>query len=78
MKNIHLLSIAIAALTLLASCKGKHKDGNPLGEPDIIPVKIAEVSTLGVPDQITATGLVSTEDWYRKASSLNEVSYWLR
>jgi len=62
MKKIQLFSIIIAALTLMVSCKAKHKEENPIGEPDIIPVKIASVSTLGVPDQITATGLVSTED----------------
>jgi uncharacterized protein involved in high-affinity Fe2+ transport len=62
MKKIKLLSIAIAVLTLLASCKEKHKEQNPMGEPDIIPVKVSAVSVLGVPDHISATGLVSTED----------------
>ncbi|MEO7215148.1 MAG: efflux RND transporter periplasmic adaptor subunit [Mucilaginibacter sp.] len=64
MKNFQLLSIAIAtiAVTLLAACKGKHNEQNAMGEPDIIPVKTASVSVLGVPDQISVTGLVSTED----------------
>jgi len=73
MKKIKLFSIIIAALTLMASCKTKHKEGNPLGEPDIIPVKIAPVSTLGVPDQITATGLVSTEDETKYAFKIGGV-----
>jgi RND family efflux transporter MFP subunit len=73
MKNLQLFSIIIAALTLMASCKEKHKEGNPIGEPDIIPVKIARVSTLGVPDQITATGLVSTEDEAKYAFKIGGV-----
>ncbi|MEO6521788.1 MAG: efflux RND transporter periplasmic adaptor subunit [Mucilaginibacter sp.] len=64
MKKIQLLSIAIATVTvtLLAACKEKHNKQNAMGEPDIIPVKTASVSVLGVPDQISATGLISTED----------------
>lgn len=62
MKKIQLFSILIATVFLLASCKEKHKEQSPLGEPDIIPVKTASVSVLGVPDHISATGLVSTED----------------
>ena len=73
MKKIQLFSIIIAALTLLASCKAKHKEGSPIGEPDIIPVKIAPVSTLGVPDQIAATGLVSTEDEARYSFKIGGV-----
>jgi RND family efflux transporter MFP subunit len=73
MKKIQLFSIIIAALTLMASCKEKHKEGNPIGEPDIIPVKIAPVSTLGIPDKITATGLVSTEDEAKYAFKIGGV-----
>ncbi|XHR95017.1 efflux RND transporter periplasmic adaptor subunit [Mucilaginibacter sp. UC70_90] len=73
MKNIQLFSILIAAFTLIASCKEKHKEENPIGEPDIIPVKIASVATLGVPDQITATGLVSTEDEAKYAFKIGGV-----
>jgi len=62
MKKIQLFSIVIATVFLLTSCKEKHKEQNPLGEPDIIPVKTASVSVLGVPDHISATGLVGTED----------------
>jgi RND family efflux transporter MFP subunit len=73
MKNLPLFSITIAALILMASCKEKHKEGSPIGEPDIIPVKIAPVSTLGVPDHITATGLVSTEDEAKYAFKIGGV-----
>jgi RND family efflux transporter MFP subunit len=73
MKKIQLFSIIIAALTLMASCKEKRKGGNLIGEPDIIPVKIAPVSTLGVPDQIIATGLVSTEDEAKYAFKIGGV-----
>jgi RND family efflux transporter MFP subunit len=62
MKKIKLLCIVITTLTLMGSCKEKHKDQNPTGEPDIIPVKVAAVSMLSIPDQISTTGLVSTED----------------
>ncbi|WDF55862.1 efflux RND transporter periplasmic adaptor subunit [Mucilaginibacter sp. KACC 22063] len=73
MKNLQLFIITIAALTLMVSCKAKHEEENPIGEPDIIPVKIARVSTLGVPDQITATGLVSTEDEAKYAFKIGGV-----
>jgi len=62
MKKNQLFNILIVAVVALASCKQKYHEQNPLGEPDIIPVKVAAVSMLGVPDQINATGLVSTED----------------
>ncbi|MCU7552875.1 efflux RND transporter periplasmic adaptor subunit [Chitinophagaceae bacterium LB-8] len=52
----------VACTLLLLSCKEKHKNTNPLGEPDIISVKIAPVSALEVPNIIQATGLVSTEN----------------
>ncbi|MCC8409439.1 efflux RND transporter periplasmic adaptor subunit [Mucilaginibacter sp. UR6-1] len=73
MKNIKLLSIIIASLTIIASCKGKHSEENPLGEPDVISVKVSKVSVLGVPDRITATGLVSTEDEARYAFKIGGV-----
>jgi multidrug efflux pump subunit AcrA (membrane-fusion protein) len=91
MKNLQLFSIIIAALTIMASCKEKHKEGNSIEEPDIIPVKTASVSVLGVPDHISATGLVSTEDeakysfkiggvisriLVQEGSPLNRASYW--
>jgi len=73
MKNVQLFSIIIAALTLVASCKEKPKEGDPIGQPDIIPVKTAPVSRLGVPDKIIATGLVSTEDEAKYAFKIGGV-----
>jgi hypothetical protein len=60
MKKIQLFSV-IAVLSVLYSCKEEHKAKNSLGETDVIPVKIAAVSALGLPQKISATGLVSTE-----------------
>ena len=61
MKKIQLLSLA-AAILVLFSCKEENKTHNPLGEADVIPVKISSVSALGLPKKINATGLVSTEN----------------
>jgi len=61
MKKIQLLSLA-ATILVLFSCKEKEKAHNPLGEADVIPVKISSVSALGLPKKINATGLVSTEN----------------
>src|SRR5918993_2936080 len=52
----------IACTLLLLSCKEKHNNTDPLGEPDVISVKVAPVSALQVPNMIQATGLVSTEN----------------
>jgi RND family efflux transporter MFP subunit len=60
MKKIQLT--LVACTFLLLSCKEQHKHTNPLGEPDIISVKIASVSALEVPNFIQATGLISTEN----------------
>lgn len=60
MKKIQLTFVACTFLFL--SCKEQHKPANPLGEPDIIAVKIAPLSALAVPSVIPATGLVSTEN----------------
>ncbi|MFC0772080.1 efflux RND transporter periplasmic adaptor subunit [Terrimonas alba] len=60
MKKIQLT--IVTCTLLLLSCKEKHNNTNPLGEPDIISVKIAPVSALQVPNIIQATGLVSTEN----------------
>ena len=73
MKKIQLFSIVISTLFLLTSCKEKHKEQNAMGEPDIIPVKISAVSVLGVPDHISATGLVSTEDEAKYAFKIGGV-----
>ena len=60
MKN-NKFTIAVSALFLL-SCNEKPKDKNPLGEQDIIAVRVADVSSLNMPSSIIATGLVGTED----------------
>jgi len=60
MKNIQ-FTIAASALFLI-SCSEQPKNTNPLGEPDIIAVKVADVSSLTMPSSIVATGLVGTED----------------
>lgn len=62
MKKIQLFSIVITTVFLLTSCQENHKKQNAIDEPDIIPVKITAVSLLRVPDHISATGLVSTQD----------------
>ncbi|RZM11740.1 MAG: efflux RND transporter periplasmic adaptor subunit [Pedobacter sp.] len=49
-------------MLMLSSCRHEQKVSNTLGEPDIIPVKISTLSELTMPDKITVTGLVSTED----------------
>ena len=61
MKKIQLFSL-IAAVSVLFSCKEENKAKNSLGEADVIPVKISAVSALGLPKNISATGLVSTEN----------------
>lgn len=61
MKKIQSLSLA-AIILVLFSCKDKEKTKNSLGEADVVPVKIAAVSALGLPQKISATGLISTEN----------------
>lgn len=60
MKTIQLTFVVCTFLLL--SCKEKHERKNPLGETDIISVKIESLSALEVPSVIQATGLVSTEN----------------
>ncbi|MFC6101568.1 efflux RND transporter periplasmic adaptor subunit [Olivibacter domesticus] len=52
----------LAAAFLLSSCGENTKNTNPLGQPDIIAVKVSPVSSFSVPTSIQVTGLVSTED----------------
>ena len=73
MKRNHLLGIVIAIASLLTSCTQKHKEQNPMGEPDVIPVKTSAVSVLTAPDHIDATGLVSTEDEARYSFKIGGV-----
>jgi RND family efflux transporter MFP subunit len=60
-KNLILHSV-IATVFLLSACQTAQKDKNIPGETDIIPVTVSAVSVLEIPDHISATGLVSTED----------------
>lgn len=60
MKKIQFTIIAV--VLFLSSCNEHPKNTNPLGEPDVIAVKVVPVSVLNVPNSIQVTGLVSTED----------------
>lgn len=60
--TIQLTVIISLAIFSLSSCGEKPEAKNPLGEPDIIPIKVTSISALDVPDFISATGLLSTED----------------
>ncbi|MDO3627794.1 efflux RND transporter periplasmic adaptor subunit [Mucilaginibacter sp. BT774] len=62
MKKIYLFPGIVAGALLIASCKHEQKAKNAIGEPDIIPVKVATISALEIPGHISTTGLVSTED----------------
>ncbi|NII83482.1 MULTISPECIES: efflux RND transporter periplasmic adaptor subunit [unclassified Pedobacter] len=52
----------IALTSLLFACKEKPKNTNPLGQPDIISVKVAPISSFGITNSIQVTGLVGTEN----------------
>lgn len=54
--------IAIASTFLIYSCGEHPKQKNPLGEPDVIAVKTAPLSSYTVSGTIHASGLVSTEN----------------
>jgi len=73
MKKIYLFSGIIAGALLLASCKHGQKAENAIGEPDIIPVKVAPIAALEMPGHISATGLVSTEDEAKYAFKIGGV-----
>lgn len=60
MKKIQLTLLALT--TILFACKEKPKNSSPLGEPDVIPVKVTSVSAFGVPHNLQASGLISTEN----------------
>jgi len=61
MKKIQLLSFAIAILVFY-SCKEESKAKKSFEIADVIPVKVAAVSALALPQKVNATGLVSTEN----------------
>jgi len=73
MKKIYLFPGIIVSAFLLSSCKHEQKGKNVMGEPDIIPVKVAKVSVLEIPAHISATGLVSTEDEARYSFKIGGV-----
>ncbi len=60
MKKIQFTIAAVALV--LSSCNENTKNANPLGEPDIIAVKVSPVSSRNVPTTLQVTGLVNTED----------------
>lgn len=60
--NQYIKFIAIAAIALLAACGAKKEEVNPLENMEVIPVKVAAVSSQNVSVDITATGLVTTEN----------------
>lgn len=61
MKNIQLLPLA-AAILVLYSCNHEDKPKKAFEVADVIPVKVSAVSALALPQKISATGLVSTEN----------------
>lgn len=61
MKKIQLLPLA-AAIVVLYSCKNEDKAKRAFEVADVIPVKISTVAALTLPQKISATGLVSTEN----------------
>ncbi len=74
MKTIQLFSImAFSALLYLSSCKVESKAKHTFTEPDIIPVKISAVAALELPQYISATGLVSTENEARYSFKIGGV-----
>lgn len=72
MKKIQLLSL-IAAISVLYSCQEEAKSKKSLGETDVIAVKVSAVSQLGLPNKISATGLVSTENEARYSFKIGGV-----
>lgn len=51
-----------AFLLILSSCGEKKVENNPLGDTDVIPVKIATISSFVLNDTVSATGVVTTEN----------------
>lgn len=73
MKKIYFLSGIVASALLISSCKHEQKAKNAIGEPDIIPVKIAPASVLQIAGHVSATGLVSTADEARYSFKIGGV-----
>ncbi|SIT34304.1 RND family efflux transporter, MFP subunit [Filimonas lacunae] len=63
MKRIYLFYPFLTMSSIVFFSCGEKKEGTKqTGESDIIPVKIAAISSLSLPDTINATGLVTTEN----------------
>jgi RND family efflux transporter MFP subunit len=63
MKKINLSYLILAASSImLSSCGEKKTESKPFAVSEIIPVKIATISSLAMPDTVSATGLVTTEN----------------
>ncbi|WP_375586847.1 efflux RND transporter periplasmic adaptor subunit [Flagellimonas aurea] len=54
--------ISLLTLPLFFSCKEEKKENNPLETADIIPIKTAMAQSLAFTDNISASGLVTTEN----------------
>lgn len=61
MKTIHLIIFSAVAL-FMGSCANMEEVTHPVGEPDVIAVKMAPLTQFKIPDVIQTTGLVSTEN----------------
>lgn len=63
MKRIHLFYPFLTAYSIaFFSCGEKKVQASSAGEAEVIPVKVAAISSLSLPDTINATGLVTTEN----------------
>lgn len=74
MKKTQLFGIiAISAVSFLSSCKDENKAKNAFIEPDVIPVKVSPVAALELPQFISTTGLISTENEARYSFKIGGV-----
>lgn len=61
MKSTTIL-ICLLTLPLFFSCKEEKKENNPFETADVIPIKTASVQSLALKNNISASGLVTTEN----------------
>src|SRR5258708_2096557 len=74
MKSLIIIqTLAISAVLLLASCAHKAQDRNGFDPADNIPVKVASVRSLQTSSDISATGLVATENEAKYAFKIGGV-----
>src|SRR5205085_1625084 len=71
MKKITLLVLLVSAV--LYACQEEKKEKNPLEEANIIPVKIAAVNSLKLAGDISASGLLTTENEAKYAFKIGGV-----